>query len=44
MAKSLLSKGEVFCKGLYSGTKKKTYDATILMKLEQGRAKFELRF
>lgn len=44
MARSLLSKGEVFCKGLYSETKKKTYDATILMKLEQGRAKFELRF
>lgn len=44
MARSLLSKGEVFCKGLYSGTKKKTYDATILMRLEQGRAKFELRF
>lgn len=44
MVKSLLSKGEVFCKGLYSEAKKKTYDATVLMKLEEGRAKFELKF
>lgn len=44
MVKSLLSKGEVSCKGLYSEAKKKTYDATILMKLEEGRAKFELKF
>lgn len=44
MAKSLLSKGKVACKGLYSDTKKKTYDAVVVLQVEDGKAKYSLEF
>ena len=44
IAKTLLSKGEAKVTGLYSEKKGKKYDATVVMKLEGNRAKFELKF
>lgn len=44
IAKELLQKGEVLMKGLYSEKKDKTYDATIVMKLDGNKSKFELKF
>jgi len=44
IAKSLLNKGEVKVKGLYSEKKAKKYDATVVMSLNGNKPKFELKF
>lgn len=44
MAVELLDKGKTFVKGLYSAKKDTTFDAYLLMEVEQDRAKFSLEF
>lgn len=44
MAEELLDKGKTFVKGLYSAKKDTTFDAYLLMEVEENRAKFSLEF
>lgn len=44
MAEELLEKGRTFVKGLYSARKDTTFDAYLLMEVEEERAKFSLEF